>query len=231
MQNYRSHFERRSMSSHLIYHPQRVRTAFNGVTVYHDQTHGNQDPYIWNDPFLHTFCHMPELRAPGPGEINFWISGDSLQGFKHLCCDLVFVIKEKLYWPKANSINRNDQIVDSKEAFHDHYQWAWQHRFEKKRRFTLKANSALSFQYQDRTGSLINIIPILNDLGFSTAYLRKALKKNGRSKPMRLDLRIARELHSAISTAADFKLSAKRLQSIRKDHPELASQSKRIKRC
>ncbi len=219
------------MSSNIIYHPQRVKSVFSGVTIYHDKTTDNQDPYVWNDPFLHTFCHMPELKNPKPGDTNFWVSGDTFPDFNHLYCDLVFVIKEKCYWENANSINSTDPLVDSKEAYQDHYKWVqWQHEFKNRKRFTLKADPLHSFQYQDQAGSLIDIVPILNSLGFPTDQLHKALKKGFASKPMPLDPKIARELHSAISKSADMKLTCKQLQSIRKKHHELASPRKKNKK-
>ncbi|MDJ0554775.1 MAG: hypothetical protein QNJ68_10100 [Microcoleaceae cyanobacterium MO_207.B10] len=46
------------MSGYLIYHPSRLVSAFETIRVYHDTTNGNQDPYLWNQKFLHTYCHI-----------------------------------------------------------------------------------------------------------------------------------------------------------------------------
>jgi hypothetical protein len=56
----------------------------------------------------------------------FWVSGDTFPNFNNLYCDLVFIIKEKTYWKNANTIDRTDAIIDTDEAYLDHYRWAWQ---------------------------------------------------------------------------------------------------------
>lgn len=50
------------MSGYLIYHPSRSVATFDTVIVYHDHIGGNQDPYIWNEPFLHTYCHITQMK-------------------------------------------------------------------------------------------------------------------------------------------------------------------------
>lgn len=42
-------------AARLIYHPRRERRAFGSATVYFDSAAGNQDPYLWNDAFLHPY--------------------------------------------------------------------------------------------------------------------------------------------------------------------------------
>lgn len=104
------------MSGYLIYHPSRAVAKFDTAVAYHDHTGGNQDPYIWNTQFLHTYCHITQMRS-NVGDINFWVSGDSFPNFSHLYCDLVFVVAKRVYWESANTINRNDTIVDANEAY------------------------------------------------------------------------------------------------------------------
>lgn len=58
------------MNGYLIYHPTRRSSTFGDITVYHDGTTGNQDPYVWNTKFLHTYCHMTQM-TPNIGQINF----------------------------------------------------------------------------------------------------------------------------------------------------------------
>jgi hypothetical protein len=80
------------------------------------------------------------------GDINFSVSGDSFPNFSHLYCDLVFVVAEKVSWENANTIDRNDVIVDTDEAYNDHYRWAMhQHYLKRRRRYTLKTDSERSF--------------------------------------------------------------------------------------
>jgi hypothetical protein len=105
------------MSGYLVYHPRRVVTKFDvtkfdHVTVYHDHPAGNQDPYVWNSQFLHTYCHITQMK-PSVGDINFWVSGDTFPNFSHLYCDLIFVVAEKVYWEFANTIDRDHNIVMS----------------------------------------------------------------------------------------------------------------------
>ncbi|MGB3510019.1 MAG: hypothetical protein WBA93_12405 [Microcoleaceae cyanobacterium] len=63
------------MSVYLIY-PSRVVSDFEIIRVYYDSTSGNQDPYVWNQKFLHTYCHIIQM-SPKVGDINFWVSGDT----------------------------------------------------------------------------------------------------------------------------------------------------------
>jgi hypothetical protein len=46
------------MRGYLIYHRRRVVKQFGKDKVYCDPTSrsGNQDPYVWNTRFLHTYC-------------------------------------------------------------------------------------------------------------------------------------------------------------------------------
>ena len=68
------------MSGYIIYHPKRNREIFDGTTVHYDNNEGNQDPYVWNRQFLHTYCHMTQM-TPQEGQINFWVSGDTFPNF------------------------------------------------------------------------------------------------------------------------------------------------------
>src|SRR4030042_2295763 len=139
------------MPGYLIYHPKRQRSKIDNLVIYHDSSRGNQDPYIWNRRFLHTYCHITQM-SPKEEYINFWVSGDSFPLFTQLYCDLVFVVQEKKYWTNRNFIAPNDPIVDTAEAYNDHYQWAYQHPYKSRRRFTLKADPLLSFQPQTQSG-------------------------------------------------------------------------------
>lgn len=102
--------------SFLIYHPKRVATHIGKLMVYHDNFDGNQDPYLWNDSFLHTYCHITQLSNK-VGQINFWVSGDHYPDFTQLLCDCVFVVAQKCYL-KADGArsfqpqDRNQQLID-----------------------------------------------------------------------------------------------------------------------
>lgn len=205
------------MSGYLIYHPRRTESQIETLTIYHDSFDGNQDPYLWNTRFLHTYCHITQM-TPSVGDSNFWVSGDTFPAFSHLYCDLVFVVAEKVYWRDANAIAPDDPLVDTDEAFHDHYRWVWQHQFKRRRRFTLKADPVCSFQPQDDMHQLIDIVPYLSSVGLSLATLRHGLRSGYQSKPFRLDVH-SESLYAWLHQRAPVKLTGDTLPAIRKrDH-------------
>lgn len=212
------------MSSHLIYHPARIRQTFGSTVVHFDETTGNQDPFLWNRSFLHTFCHMPQLQNPQLGDINFWVSSAKLQGFSYLLCDLVFIIAERRQWQERNAIAESDTIVDSEVSYQDHYRWVErQHTFTRRHRKTLKADPARSFQPQAADGSLIDIVPILASMGYTIPSLRDGLTNNYQSKPMPISKPHADSLYDAIQRMASIRINGAQLQCIREQHPELQS--------
>lgn len=211
------------MAGWLVYHPKRMISEKNGIKIYHDKTSNNQDPYVWNERFLHTFCHMSQIKQPQKDDIIFWVSGDRFPNFNKLVCDLVFVIDSKDYWRERNNIDCDDEIVDSNEAFIDHYRWAKDHYYKRRRRYTLKANPKLSFQPQNKDMGLVNIEDILSLCGYNVELLRKKIVANRGSRPLRLDDKIVPVLYSKIYQKSDIRLYGKQLQEIRKVHLELAS--------
>lgn len=217
------------MSGYLIYHPSRVVSQLENRVIYHDSTSGNQDPYIWNTGFLHSYCHITQM-SPTIGDINFWVSGDTFPNFFHLYCDLVFVVAEKQYWTEANAIAPKDSLVDTPQAYCDHYFWASQHFFKRRRRFTLKADPERSFQPQNSHQQLIDIVPYLNSLGLSTEELRQGLRTGFNSKPYRLSSH-AKPLYDYLAQQAAIKLMGAELETIRKQNPQLASPSSETGSC
>lgn len=175
----------------LIYHPRRVETNVGNLVVHHDKFGSNEDPYIWNDKFLHSFCHITQLPND-EGQINFWISGDHYPNFTKLFCDCVFVVEEKIYWRRANLITRRSHFVknDQREAFDHHYKWVnpphCQHVFKRRRRYTLKAHRTKSFQPQGSNGRLIDIMPVLRNLGYKAKDLITAITSKKGSRPFEL---------------------------------------------
>lgn len=98
--------------AYLIYHPNRRVFKDKGITVYHDKFGGNEDPYLWNDKFLHTYCHITQMTNV-KGQVNFWVSGEKFTEFSYLLCDCVFVTAEKRFWESNDNIKINDPIVDN----------------------------------------------------------------------------------------------------------------------
>lgn len=211
------------MMGYLIYHPKRRVSNFGKFVVYHDSTTGNQDPYIWNQPFLHTYCHITQM-SPEIGHVNFWVGGDTFPDFTQLFCDLIFVVQEKVYWRERNTIDRHDPIVESDEAFNDHYRWAeHQHHLQRRRRFTLKANPLQSFQPLTSENELLDVVPTLMEMGLTLETLRKGMRAGRGSRPLRLDDEVTNVLYIWLQRSASTKLGGDVLARIRKECSELAS--------
>jgi hypothetical protein len=190
--------------------------------VYFDSTTGNQDPYLWNDAFLHSYCHITQLR-PEIGDINLWVSGDRFPEFCRLYCDLVFVVAGKYPWADANSLSPDDPLVDSGQAWADHYRWYPQHPFQRRARFTLKADPARSFQPQAGDGSLIDIVPFLQGRGASLDSMRAGMRAGTGSQPMTIPFAMAEAVAETLRRAPVI-LRGPELQGIRQRNPDLQSQ-------
>jgi len=199
--------------SYIIYHPKRDCSIVKKIgKVYHDSFFGNQDPYIWSSPFLHSFCHITQIKK-AVDQINFWCSGDTYPNFEKLYCDLVFKVATVHEWSDRNSISKTDPIVDNKQSYNHHYRWVRQHLFKSKKRpkkrITLKACKELSFKPQNEKQELIDIIQFLSKKGITIKQLRSSISMNSKgnaafpSRPFELDEKIAVELY-------EFLLKAKR---------------------
>ncbi len=201
---------------YLIYHPKRGVFKTDKLKIHHDRFGDkNEDPYIWNDRFLHSYCHITQI-ASKVNDINFWVSGDKFPGFTCLFCDCVFVTQEKIYWNNANSISTSDSIVDNLQSFNHHYKWHSDHPFKKRRRYTLKAHPEKSFQPQNNDGSLIDIIPYLQHIGIDINQLNKGLTAGFQSKPMKLNTEEASQLYNFIIDKASIKLFGNQIKDL---HP------------
>lgn len=211
-----------SAASWLIYHPRREQRSLDGHIVHFDRTRGNQDPYLWTDRFLHTYCHMSQLRAD-VGGIHLWVTGDDFPDFSRLYCDLVFVVAEKHLWQQPNHIAPADQLVDSEEAFNDHYRWHSQHPYKRRRRHTLKADPERSFQAQAADGALIDVVPSLERHGITLASLQTGLRAGFASRPMGISSATAAAVAADLRSQATHHLTGPMLRRIRTGHPELAS--------
>lgn len=203
--------------SFLIYHPARQSTTIGNMTIYHDMFGGNEDPYIWNDRFLHSYCHITQLSNE-IGQINFWISGDIYPNFTQLFCDCVFVVSDKLFWENNNYINSYDRIVDNNQTFEHHYKWVnhKHHYYKKRNRYTLKADSKMSFQPQDSNRNLIDILPFLNQNNLTTEILINSMTSRRGSRPFRLDSNLGRMLYDFLFSTSAIKLFGEQLKNI---HP------------
>jgi hypothetical protein len=201
----------------LIYHPKRKTTKSGNFIIHHDDFGGNEDPYLWNEKFLHTYCHITQLTNV-KGQINFWVSGDSYPSFTKLYCDCVFVIDEKLYWSEKNHIDRSDVIVDNDQTFEHHYKWANEghHKLKRRQRYTLKAHKDKSFQPQGNQGNLLDILPFLNSNGITTEELIRSMTSKRGSRPLKLDGMLGQKLYDYLFKHATLKLFGSQLANL---HP------------
>lgn len=202
------------MYNYILYHPPRKCLYINEMgQVYHDSFSGNQDPYIWNSPFLHSFCHITQIKKE-IGQIIFWASRgekDSYPYFDHLFCDLVFKVKSLHEWQDCNDISINDSIVDNYPAYENHYKWVKQHLFkgvkQPKKRITIKACEKSSFQPQNETQELIDIVPFLKGKGVSIEQLRNSISLNSNkrpaipSRPLNLNEKTTKELYDYLASS------------------------------
>ncbi|QQE77764.1 hypothetical protein [Alicyclobacillus sp. SO9] len=213
--------KKQHLGAWLVYHPTRKTSAFGNILVYHDSLSGNQDPYVWNEHFLHTTCHMAQM-SPQIGDIILWVSG-ALDGeqsgfpdFTALFCDLVFIVKEKLYWEDSNHIRMTDSIVDSEYAYNEHYKLcAHDHPYKRRRRFTLKADDKLSFQPQHSDSKLPDIVPHLSREGYRIDVLRQHLVANRGSRPMQIRKSTAEFVIAQLKNECSLLLKGENLQRMR----------------
>ncbi|WP_336637300.1 hypothetical protein [Lysinibacillus fusiformis] len=232
------------IGGYIIYHPTRKKTRVKGTNIYFDDNNHNQDPYIWNSQFLHSTCHMTELKEIQKSQnfsnrffVIFWVSGDENEKFKDfssLYCDLIFVVKEKIIWNEEtlNDISPLNPVVDSNLAYTDHYFWVpIDHPYKSTRygRFTLKANLKKSFQPQNSDGNLIDILHLITKVANCTSSeLRERIRKGKsdksfRSYPVPLTEDEVQELYNSINNIAQIKLRGPFLEKIRKSNSDLAS--------
>ncbi|WDO12328.1 hypothetical protein MH928_13465 [Flavobacterium sp. WW92] len=202
---------------YIIYHPQGKIFKNKGMVIYHDAFgEKNEDPYLWNKQFLHSFCHITQMKSE-IGNINFWVSGDTFPNFKHLYCDCVFVVESKVYWNQANNISQNDNVVDNLQTYNHHYKWGnFQHPFKRRRRYTLKADEKKSFQPQTKDGFLIDIVPFLKDIGLDLVRLRSQMKAGYQAKPVNLEPTQAEKLYKYLVQKSDIKIYGYQIADI---HP------------
>jgi desulfoferrodoxin (superoxide reductase-like protein) len=206
--------------SYLIYHNKRSISEIGSLKIYHDSFTSNQDPYIWNEKFLHSFCHITQLKNE-VGQINFWVGGNTLPNFSELLCDCVFLVEEKIFWDDANSIGMENKIVDNDQCFEHHYKWVngseGQHKLKNKKRYTLKANPIKSFQPQDQNKNLIDILPFLNLHGLTTEKIINSMimtssgKQARNTKPFKLPNGLDNKLYDYLFEVASIKLTGKQL--------------------
>ncbi len=108
---------------YIIFHPDKARQAINakatviengqvnttweGKLCVDSIDNGNEDPFVFSDPWLYSYCHATQLRRT-PREDGIYLQKESVIFFAsgdcankaHLTIDTVFVIENALRWTK-----------------------------------------------------------------------------------------------------------------------------------
>lgn len=160
------------MADYIMLHQNRIKVEIGDTVVYCDSFEHNQDPYIWGEKFLNTYCKTSQIKVSQlkKGDKLFWFSR---QGGDRWFIDLVFIVEEIIYWEKSDKVGKvvdhpfehyNDvkltTIKYDEFSYEDHYKWAKTDHpktsSRPKRRFTIVASKD-SYQPQTVNKELIEI--------------------------------------------------------------------------
>lgn len=165
------------MANYIMLHQNRIEVQIDDTSVYCDNFKGNQDPYVWSERFLNTFCKTNQIKASQlkKGDTLFWFTRQGTPSDDKWFVDLVFIVDEIIYWEKSDSdkvekVGNNpfehyndvklSTIKYDQFSYEDHYQWAKNDHPKKssrpKRRYTIVASKE-SYQPQTENKKLIEI--------------------------------------------------------------------------
>ena len=163
------------MANYIMLHQNRIEVKIDDTIVYCDNFKGNQDPYVWSERFLNTFCKTTQIKASQlkKGDTLFWFSRQGNPSEDRWFVDLVFIVDEISYWEKSDKAGEavdypfehyNDVKLSTIKyddfSYEDHYQWAKNDHpktsSRPKRRFTIVASKE-SYQPQTEHKELIEI--------------------------------------------------------------------------
>ena len=163
------------MANYIMLHQNRIEVKIDDTSVYCDNFKGNQDPYVWSERFLNTFCKTTQIKASQlkKGDTLFWFSRQGNPSEDRWFVDLVFIVDEISYWEKSDKAGEavdypfehyNDvklsTIKYDEYSYKDHYEWAKSDHpktsSRPKRRFTIVASKE-SYQPQTEHKELIEI--------------------------------------------------------------------------
>lgn len=163
------------MANYIMLHQNRIEVKIDDTSVYCDNFKGNQDPYVWSERFLNTFCKTNQIKASQlkKGDTLFWFTRQGTPSDDKWFVDLVFIVDEIIYWERSDKPQKvgdhpfehyNDVKLSTIKyddfSYEDHYQWAGIDHPKKssrpKRRFTIVASKE-SYQAQTKHKELIEI--------------------------------------------------------------------------
>lgn len=91
------------MANYIMLHQNRIEVKIDDTIVYCDNFKGNQDPYVWSERFLNTFCKTTQIKASQlkKGDTLFWFTRQGTPSDDKWFVDLVFIVDEIIYWEKV----------------------------------------------------------------------------------------------------------------------------------
>lgn len=127
-------------------------------------------------------------------------------------------MSEKHFWENSNSISDSDLIVDSPQAYTNHYNWAnkGSHPLKRRKRYTLKGDSEKSFQPQSAINSLIDILPFLNKNGLEPEELINSITSKRGSRPFKLSSDLGNQLYDFLYSESGHRVKGSELKNL---HP------------
>lgn len=172
----------------IIKHPLRGRKALKpkdtslGMGIICDNFNRNQDPYIWANNFLYSYCKINPVQIKSnihtklnKADYIFWVLPVYHNNkLIHLYCDLVFHIKEIVEWShpfpdKIEKLKGTDYVDEN--SYNDHFRWWIDHPKTLKKnqkgefiRITYVAEEESSFQLIKKNGNSKEVFHDLIDL-------------------------------------------------------------------
>lgn len=221
----------------MIWHTERVSNdnfkTPEGVSIYYDALKGNQDPYIWINQFLYTYCQLGKnnkkwLKQIDVGDCLFFVSTrKGSTSVEQWWCDLVFVVAEKSEWNNPKPLEKDDlDLVESEFAWNDHYRWWIEHPnlLLDGKRVTFRADPESSFQPIGTDNKPLDILKHLNVLNIDTSLMigRCHTGKLNNSWPLELESHVGEALLKEImKTPSEFRHYGDDLQDFREANSHL----------
>lgn len=164
------------MPNYIMLHQNRIKVKIGDIVVYCDDFKGNQDPYIWSENFLNTYCKTSQIKVSKlkKGDKLFWFSRQGRSSDDRWFVDLVFIVDKIIYWERSdkernvagypfehyNNVELSTMEYDE-YSYEDHFKWAKidhpKTGARPKRRFTIIASKD-SYQPQTENKELIEIL-------------------------------------------------------------------------
>ena len=141
---------------YIIFHPDRARqkAVVSGVVLRNEEAiegwqgyvwvdcigRGNEDPFVFTDPWLYSYCHASQLRKSSGWPVYLkaeshlvFVSGDQAN-LNKLCIDTVFVIENVLNWNKPLGLPSKYQYtykVENNPLWSRHFRFPFEGVHEK----------------------------------------------------------------------------------------------------